>query len=117
MDKKEAAKLLAIIKCAYPSQYKNMQDSDAKITISLWQSHFANIPAELVYQAVNRHIAKSSYAPAISEINDELHIIHLNALETITGMFTDATASEIERAERIDRLLSGYEQNQRRLPE
>lgn len=88
-----------------------------KITISLWQSHFANIPAELVYQAVNRHIAKSSYAPAISEINDELHIIHLNALETITGMFTDATAGEIERAERIDRLLSGYEQNQRRLPE
>ena len=117
MDKKEAAKLLAIIKCAYPSQYKNMQDSDAKITISLWQSHFSKIPAELVFEAVNRHIAKSSFAPAISEINDELHNIHLNALEIITEMFSDSTSEERERAERINRILSGYEQNQRRLPE
>lgn len=116
MDKQEATKLLSIIKCAYPSQFKGLDKRDAIGTVSLWQLHFANVPATLVFEAVNRHIAHKPFAPTISEINDELHNIHLNAIETMTDMFGDVEPEEIARAERIDRLLSGYEQNPRRLP-
>ncbi|MEE0733298.1 MAG: replicative helicase loader/inhibitor [Acutalibacteraceae bacterium] len=117
MDKKEAAQLLAIIKCAYPAQYKNLQDNDAKITISLWQMHFAKIPATLVFDAVNRHISKSAFAPTIKEINDELRNIHLHAMHLVTDIFGQYSPAEMAKAEQIDTLLSQHEQDQRRLPE
>lgn len=117
MNKKEAAQLLAIIKCAYPSQYKNMQDSDAKVTISLWQMHFSEIPATLVFEAVNRHITKSVYVPTIKDINDELRSIHLHAMHLITDAFSDSSDADLAKAEQIDTLLSRHEQDQRRLPE
>lgn len=49
MTVKEAVKVLAILKAAYPKDYPyNMSVDDAKVTAIVWAEQFINVPLESV---------------------------------------------------------------------
>lgn len=72
MNRKEAAKVLAILKAAYPNSYRGMTQEEAMGTVSVWALQFADIPAEIVLMAVHKAISSSPFPPAISEVKDKL---------------------------------------------
>ena len=53
MNKQEAVKLLALIKVAYPTAYRDMDDATKKATVSMWQMSFPDIPYPIMEQAFN----------------------------------------------------------------
>ena len=72
MTREEAIKILAILKAAYPNSYRNMSKDEASGTVMVWQTQFANIPAEMVMIAVNKLISTSPFPPAISEVKEKI---------------------------------------------
>lgn len=72
MTREEAIKVLAILKAAYPNSYRNMSKEEASGTVMVWQTQFANIPAEMVMAAVNKLISTSTFPPSIAEVKDKI---------------------------------------------
>lgn len=72
MTREEAIKILAILKAAYPNSYRNMSREEANGTVMVWQTQFANLPAEMVLIAVNKLISTSPFPPAICEVKDKI---------------------------------------------
>jgi hypothetical protein len=83
MNKTEAAKLLALIKVAYPSTYKDMDDKTKIATVTMWQSTFANVPYAIVEMAFDHFRRVSKFAPTIADMYDELKGLHYRALEEV----------------------------------
>lgn len=81
MNKTEAAKLLALIKVAYPSTYRDMDEKTKIATVNMWQSTFANVPYAIMEMAFDHFRRVSKFAPTIADIYDELKGLHYRALE------------------------------------
>lgn len=87
MNRNEAAKLLALIKVAYPSTYRDMDDKTKMATVTMWQSTFENVPYAIMEMAFDHFRRVSKFAPTIADMYDELKSLHYRALEEI--MTTD----------------------------
>ena len=78
MTGKEAAKLLSLIKLAYPSAYKALEENTAEAkalreaTVRMWLTSFRDTPYALVEQAFSQHRMVSRFPPTVVEIVDEL---------------------------------------------
>ena len=83
MTREEAIKILAILKAAYPNSYRNMSKDEANGTVMVWQTQFANIPAELVMIAVNKLISTSTFPPAISEVKEKIRGMYWEVWEIL----------------------------------
>lgn len=79
MTTDDAIKILSILKAAYPSSYKGMTREEATGTISVWATQFSQIPAEVVYIAVNKLISTSQFPPAISQVREKLYEMYYEA--------------------------------------
>jgi hypothetical protein len=64
MTRKEIAKLLEIIKAAYPY----WKIDDAKATLDVWQMELGSYEAEQIYKSARYLIGHSTYIPSIAEI-------------------------------------------------
>ena len=104
MNKQEATKLLALIKVAYPTAYRDMDDASKKATVNMWHMSFLDMPYPIMEQAFNRHRMKSKFPPTVAEMVDELKWIYNEAAE---GAFY---AQSMGNAERLDqfRLVMSY---------
>jgi hypothetical protein len=79
MTVKEAVKLLAILKAAYPSMYPyNMSKDDAKITAIVWAEQFIDVPGEIVEIAVKQLIAKEEKI-TVAKVNKQLGSMYWEA--------------------------------------
>jgi hypothetical protein len=87
MNRTEAAKLLALIKVAYPSTYRDMDDKTKIATVTMWQSTFANVPYAIMEMAFDHFRRVSKFAPTIADMYDELKDLHYRALSEV--MTTD----------------------------
>lgn len=87
MNRTEAAKLLALIKVAYPSAYRDMDDKTQIATVTMWQSTFPNVPYAIMEMAFDHFRRVSKFAPTIAEMYEELKSLHYRALEEV--MLTD----------------------------
>ena len=96
MTKKEAVQVLAILKAAYPNFYKNVSQEEAQGTISVWCMHFADMPAEIVLMALNKHISVVKYPPSIAEIKDKITSIHWEAYGKVFQAFGEEQLTEEE---------------------
>lgn len=67
MDRQETIGILAAIKAAYPSAFK---DVDAEATARVWHRSLQDLDTGLVATAVDALISRSKFAPAISEIRE-----------------------------------------------
>lgn len=84
MTYEEAAKVLAVIKSAYPASYRDLKKKDAEAMVSLWAKFFEAEPYELVSNAVCCFIADDTkgFPPIIGQIKDI--ILHLMTPEQMT---------------------------------
>lgn len=81
MNKQEAVKLLALIKVAYPTAYRDMDDASKKATVNMWQMSFADVPYPIMEQAFSHFRMVSKFPPTVAEMVDELKNIHNEATE------------------------------------
>lgn len=81
MNRSEATKLLALIKIAYPTAYRNMDEDFMKATVNMWQMSFPDVPYTIMEQAFNHYRMVSKFSPTIAEMVNELRCIHFQAAE------------------------------------
>lgn len=83
MTKTETAKVLAILKAAYPNTFKNLSAEDAGATVNVWAAQFANTPVNVVMIAVNKIISTNIYPPTVSEVKERMRGLYWEAWEMI----------------------------------
>ena len=81
MNKQEATKLLALIKIAYPTAYRDMDDASKKATVNMWHMSFADVPYPIMEQAFSHFRMVSKFPPTVAEMVEELKSIHFQATE------------------------------------
>lgn len=75
MTTQETAKIMAVIKVAYPHYYKDITSSEAKETALLWQTMLADYEYITVSRAVKALIAISKYPPTIAEVIEKINTL------------------------------------------
>lgn len=77
MDREQSAKILAIIKAAYPGFYKDITKTDAVAAVELWATMFADDTFEDVAAAVKTFIAcdEKGFPPHIGAIKSKMRMI------------------------------------------
>ena len=103
MNKEETTKILAILKAAYPNNYKNMTITDARATVNVWQTEFSDIPAEIVLIAVYKAISVSDFPPTVAAIRKLFRTIYIES-EIALNDAKDGTP-EKEKYSRIKKIL------------
>lgn len=93
MNRKEAIEILSILKAAYPNSYKGMTKEEANGTITVWTMQFTDIPANVVFIAVNQIISKSPFPPAISEVRHKIRLLYYEA-QAMLRQHEDATIGD-----------------------
>lgn len=81
MNREESIKLLALIKVAYPSAYKDMDKETKLATVNMWQTTFPSVPYPIMEMAFNRFRMVSKFPPTVAEMAEELVNVHYQALE------------------------------------
>lgn len=81
MNKQETVKLLALIKVAFPTSYRDMDDATKKATVNMWASSFPEVPYQLMEQAFNHYRMRNKFPPTVAEMVEELGHIYYQALE------------------------------------
>lgn len=82
MTKEDVAKMLAVLKAAYPNSFK-MGSDDAMITINVWHQQFSDVPAFLVSMAIRKLIPTHTFPPSICEIKETIERMHYEAQEQL----------------------------------
>ena len=108
MNKQEAIKLLAIIKVAYPTAYKDMDQASKQATVNMWASSFPDVPYPIMEQAFNHFRMVSKFPPTVAEMVEELKTVHYQALEGAMIHKTLGNAEEVERYRAIMACTSRY---------
>ncbi len=75
MTRQEALAVLAILKTAYPTFYKNYSKEDVNAAIDLWATMFAEEHPEIVVEAVKALICTHKYPPTIADIKEKIATI------------------------------------------
>ncbi|MBO7240205.1 MAG: hypothetical protein J6V23_06960 [Bacteroidaceae bacterium] len=83
MTVEETKKLLALIKVAYPTAYKDMDRDFAVATINMWQTTFPTVPFSIMEMAFDRYRKKSKFAPTIAEMCEEIKDLYYVAVEDV----------------------------------
>ena len=81
MNKQEATQLLALIKVAYPTAYRDMDVATKKATVNMWAGSFPDVPYPIMEQAFNHFRMTSKFPPTVAEMVEELKHIHIHATE------------------------------------
>ena len=86
MTKVEAAKILAILKAAYPNFYKDMTAEEAQGTVSVWSMQFASLSADVVLMALNKAISVSKFPPSIAEVKSKFTNLYWESYDVLYPM-------------------------------
>lgn len=81
MNKQEATQLLALIKVAYPTAYRDMDVATKKATVNMWAMSFPDVPYPIMEQALAHFRMTSKFPPTVAEMVEELKEIHNQATE------------------------------------
>lgn len=83
MTEKETAELMAILKAAYPNSYNGMTKQEAIGVVTVWHLHFADVPADIVFMALQKAISSSKFPPSINEVKAKLQSVYWEAHEAL----------------------------------
>lgn len=98
MTREETKAILAVLKAGYPNFYKDMTKEDAKNTVDLWATMFADDSVRLVTEAVKSLICTLKYPPTIADVKEKIRL-----LTQPQGM------SELEAWNTVRRAISYYD--------
>jgi hypothetical protein len=77
MTRNETIKVLALLKLAYPSFYKDMTKDTAIETIDFWSMMFAEEDLEIVLESVKALITTCKFPPSIADVKEKIRFITL----------------------------------------
>ena len=108
MNREEAIKLLALIKVAYPTAFKDMDNASKQATVNMWQTTFASTPYPIMEMAFNGFRMQSKYAPTVAEMCDELKHLHWQAVENSLRALSFGRAEDIKACELVMKHTAMY---------
>ena len=73
MTLEESAKLLALIKLAYPNSYKGIDNETTLATVNMWYRTFKATPYSIIEIALDHFVKGSKFPPTIADIIDKLN--------------------------------------------
>ena len=83
MTLEESAKLLALIKLAYPNSYKDIDKDTQLATVKMWQRVFDTLPLAIMEMVLDHYVKKSQFPPTIADMWDELRNLHYEAVQNV----------------------------------
>ena len=83
MTLEESIKLLALIKLAYPTSYKDIDKDTQLATVNMWQRNFKDVPFSIMEMALDHFVKASKFPPTIADMCEELKGVHYEALENV----------------------------------
>ena len=79
MNKTEATKLLALIKVAYPTSYRDLDKATTDATINMWHVTFSDVPFNIMVIAFEHFRRISKFPPTVAEMCEELKSVYFKA--------------------------------------
>ena len=98
MTRQEALAIMAMLKTAYPSFYKDFRKEELNAAVNLWVTMFSEEPVQLVTEAIKALICTLKYPPTIADVKEKIHL-----LTQPQGM------SELEAWNTVKRAISYYD--------
>lgn len=111
MNKQEAIQLLALIKVAYPTAYKDMDQASKLATVNMWAGSFPDVPYPIMEQAFNHFRMHSKFPPTVAEMVEELRGIYYKATECAMTHKSLGNEEEVERFRAIMACTFPYKDN------
>ena len=108
MNKQEATQLLALIKVAYPTAYRDMDVATKKATVNMWAGSFPDVPYPIMEQAFNHFRMQSKFPPTVAEMVQELKNIHYHATEFALIHKTMGNEEEVRKLQAIMQITLPY---------
>lgn len=108
MNKQEAIQLLALIKVAYPTAYRDMDEASKKATVNMWAMSFPDVPYPIMEQALNHFRMVSKYPPTVAEMVEELMQLHYRATEGALLAKTMGNQDQVEQYRMVMSYTSRY---------
>ena len=115
MNRKEAIKFLAVIKVAYPSAYKDLDEESAEAIINMWQQSFSDTPFGIISMAFDNFRRRSKFAPTVAEINEELSNLYYKAMEDASTHKFMGNEDGLTKCRFIMQCTAGFRKNETRI--
>lgn len=80
MTREDTIKFLALIKVAYPTAFKDMDNDSKYATINMWQTTFPDVPFFIMELAFDHFRKVSKFPPTVAEMHEELRSLYYTAL-------------------------------------
>mgnify|MGYP000879444294 FL=1 len=75
MTRQEALAIMAMLKTAYPSFYKDLSKEELNAAVNLWATMFSDEPVQLVTEAIKAMICTLKYPPTIADVKERIAMI------------------------------------------
>lgn len=108
MTHEEAAKLLAMIKVAYPTAYRDMDKDMAMATVNMWHKTFPDVPYPIIEMAFERYRRANKFAPTVADIYEELKHVYYAACTDALVASAICDEEMQEKSEYIMRHTASY---------
>lgn len=108
MNREESIKLLALIKVAYPTAYKDMDKETKLATVNMWQTTFPSVPYAVMEMAFNRFRKASKFPPTVADMAEELVNVHYQALEEALTAHAIGDNTSIDLYREVMRITEPY---------
>lgn len=86
MTLEESAKLLAMIKLAYPNSYKGIDNETTLATVNMWHRAFKATPYGIIEMSLDHFVKGSKFPPTIADVIDELKKMHSEATVNVLSL-------------------------------
>jgi hypothetical protein len=108
MNREEAIKFLALVKVAYPTAYKDMDNESKMATVNMWHRCFADVPFKIIEMVFERYIRVNKFPPTVSDIFDSLKSLYWNTLGDNNIAYQEKDSELLRRTEWVLTYTSPY---------
>lgn len=71
----ETAKIMAVLKVAYPRYYQGQTSEEVRRAVSLWDSMLKDYTYELISKAVKALIATEKFPPTVADVIEKINLV------------------------------------------
>lgn len=75
MTRQEALAIMAMLKTAYPSFYKDLSKEELNAAVNLWATMFSEEPIQVVTEAIKALMCTLKYPPTIADVKEKIAMI------------------------------------------
>lgn len=75
MTRREALAVMAMLKTAYPSFYKDLSKEDLNAAVNLWATMFSEESIQVVTEAIKALMCTLKYPPTIADVKEKIALI------------------------------------------